>query len=262
MIVESHLWRRRETGSVNFLLETLDLWGYLGYTRLVLLISPNQRNLLTVRFLSCQLRKGKRAKGNYIQTPINEGIRALSLRVIHEEKGNLGVMSKQDAITLAKADGFDLIEISPDANPPVAKITDWGQFQYELKKKQKEARARTKPREVKSIQIKTGTGENDVRVKAKRSSEWLGEDHRVKVELYLRGRAKYMDKSFLKERLTRFLSMLTIPYVVVEEFKQTPKGFALTVERDKSAKTPENIKPEMTEPVEQSDEDSNKQSSE
>lgn len=90
---------------------------------------------------------------------INEGIRARELRVISDE-GNLGVLSLSDALAAAQERGLDLIEISPDANPPVAKIIDYGKFQYDQKKKQKEIKANTSTGgEVKSLQVKIGTGE-------------------------------------------------------------------------------------------------------
>ena len=71
---------------------------------------------------------------------MNESIRARELRVIDPEQGNLGVISTEEAIKIARDQGLDLIEISSDAKPPIAKIMDYGQFQYEQKKKQKEKR--------------------------------------------------------------------------------------------------------------------------
>jgi translation initiation factor IF-3 len=91
--------------------------------------------------------------------------------------------------------------------------------------------------EVKNIQIKIGTGENDMMLKAKRASEWLREGHRLKIELYLRGRAKYvLEKDFLHNRVHKFMNLLTENYKIVEDFKKVPKGISVIVERDKSAK--------------------------
>lgn len=164
---------------------------------------------------------------------MNESIRARELRVIDPEQGNLGVLSTEEAIKIARDQGLDLIEISSDTKPPIAKIMDYGQFQYEQKKKQKEIKAKQKvaSTEVKSIQVKIGTGENDMMVKARRASEWLAEGNRVKVELYLRGRSKFLQKDFLHERLKRLLDMLTEEYRLVDEIKKSPKGIMTTIER-------------------------------
>ncbi len=164
---------------------------------------------------------------------INEGIRAEKVRVIDETKGNLGVLDTHEAIRLAREAGLDLIEISPDADPPVAKIMDYGKFQYDQNKKQKEIKARATVSEVKSIQIKIGTGDNDLLMKARKADEWLKENHRVKAELYLKGRSKGMEKAFLEGRLNRLLSLITEPHQIVEGFRGSPKGIELIIERKK-----------------------------
>ncbi len=166
---------------------------------------------------------------------INEAIRAAELRVISDDLGNLGVMKTEDALKKAYELGLDLIEISPEAVPAVAKIMDYGKFIYDQKKKQKEIKIKTKSSviasEVKSVQIKVGTGDNDLAQKGKRVSEWLAEGYRVKVELFLRGRTKFMDKAFLQERLERILGSVETPHRVVDGFKDSPKGLVVTLER-------------------------------
>ena len=132
---------------------------------------------------------------------INNQIRAKELRVLDDKNQNLGLLSIKDALELAQNKGLDLIEISPNSNPPVAKIMDFGKYQYETSKKLKKAKAGAKATETKSIQIKIGTGEHDLGLKAKTASKWLKEGHRIKVELFLAGRAKYMNEKFLKERI-------------------------------------------------------------
>lgn len=168
-----------------------------------------------------------------IKERINNQIRAAEVRVIDGEGENLGVMATKDAIALAKSKGLDLIEISPNAVPPIAKIMDYGKFQYEQNKKQKKAKAGAKPTETKSVQIKIGTGDHDLELKAKNASKWLKEGHRIKVELYLSGRAKYMQDAFLKERLARILHLITEDYKVAEDYKKGPKGMVITIERDR-----------------------------
>ncbi len=153
--------------------------------------------------------------------------------MVGADGANLGVLSLEDALLRTKEAGLDLIEISPKAVPPVAKIMDYGKFQYELKKKQKEAKAKSHVTETKSAQVKIGTGENDLNLKARRVSGWLADGHRVKIDLFLWGRYKYMEFSFLKKRLERFLNLITEEYKVADPIKKSPKGLTVVLERGK-----------------------------
>jgi len=163
---------------------------------------------------------------------INNEIRALELRVISADGGNLGVLSLSDALAAAKTAGLDLIEISPSAVPPIAKIMDYGKFEYERSKKEKVAKAKVKISETKEVQIKVGTGENDMALKARKAAEWLAEGHRVRAELFLKGRYKGMDEKFLKDRLEKFLIRIPYAYKIAEPVTRSPKGFAGVIERD------------------------------
>ena len=164
---------------------------------------------------------------------INNQIRASELRVLDSENKNLGLLSIKDALELAQSKGVDLIEISPNAVPPIAKLMDFGKYQYEVSKKLKKAKAGAKMTETKSIQIKIGTGDHDLELKAKTSSKWLKEGHRIKIELFLAGRAKYMDDKFLRERLDRVLHLITENYKVSDSYKKGPKGMFITIEKTK-----------------------------
>ena len=126
---------------------------------------------------------------------------------------------------------MDLIEISPNAVPPVAKIMEYGKFQYEQQKKRREIKAKSHSTETKGVQVKIGTGDNDMALKAKRAAQWLGEGHRVKVDLFLWGRYKYMEFEFLKERLERFLKLIPAEYKLAEPIGKSPKGLSTTIER-------------------------------
>jgi translation initiation factor IF-3 len=164
---------------------------------------------------------------------INNQIRAQEVRVISNEGVNLGVLSIKEALAEANKLGLDLIEISPNTNPPIVKIAEYGKYKYEQNKKLKKAKAGAKTTETKSIQIKIGTGDNDLALKARRASEWLKEGHRIKVELFLSGRSKYMPDAFLKERLDRVLHLITENYKIAENYKKGPKGPTITIEKDK-----------------------------
>lgn len=166
---------------------------------------------------------------------MNNDIRARELRVIGAAGENLGVLSLPEALKAAKAAGLDLIEISPMAVPPVAKITDYGKFEYERSKKEKVIKAKSKVSETKEVQIKVGTGDHDMMLKAKKAAEWLAEGHRVRAELFLKGRYKGMEEAFLKDRLEKFLLRIPYAYRVAEPVARSPKGFAGVIERDQAA---------------------------
>ncbi len=164
---------------------------------------------------------------------INQQITAPQVRVVDEAGGNLGVLTRDQALGEAKARDLDLIEISPLAVPPVAKIMDFGKFQYLANKKIKQARGKSQLTETKSIQIKIGTGDHDLGIKADQASRFLTEGHRVKIDLFLPGRSKYLDKNFLQDRLERLLKFITVNYKIAEEPKKSPKGLSLVVDRAK-----------------------------
>lgn len=162
---------------------------------------------------------------------INHQIRASELRVIGSEGENIGVISLSEALKRANDAGLDLIEISPNATPPVAKIMDYGKFQYAENKKLKAAKAKSHTVETKTIQVKIGTGEHDLELKAKKASEWLKDGHRIKIDLFLIGRSKYMDFHFLKERMERILKLITEEYKVADSPKKSPKGLSVVIEK-------------------------------
>ena len=149
---------------------------------------------------------------------------------------NLGVLTLDQALEAAEAAKLDLIEISPNANPPVAKIMDFGQFRYETKRKASEVKQKSHVTETKSVQVKVITGEHDQQLKARRTAEWLSEGHRVKVDLFLSGRYKYMDAKFLISRLENFLKIIPIEYKIADPIKKSPKGYSVTLEREGKAK--------------------------
>ncbi len=146
------------------------------------------------------------------------------------------IMNTKDAIALAVERELDLIEISPNAVPPIAKIMDYGKFQYEQNKKERANKSKAHKTETKAIQIKIATGENDLELKAKKASEWLAEGHRVRVELYLVGRSKFTDNAFKKERIDRILALITTGFKIAESLKPSPRGVSMTLEKDSKKK--------------------------
>lgn len=155
--------------------------------------------------------------------------------MIDEEGNNLGVLPFSKALGIAQEQELDLIEVSPNAVPPVAKIMNFGKFQYLEQKKLRQTKGPTS--ELKSLQIKIGTGEHDLELKAKKASTFLKEGHRVKIDLFLPGRTKYFDFNFLNERLKRILNLITEDYRLADTPKKSPKGLTVIVERGKSNKS-------------------------
>ena len=176
---------------------------------------------------------------------MNEGIRAKEVRCLGPEGENFGILPIQEALAKAQALGLDLIEVSPNATPPVAKITDYGKYKYEQKKKDKEIKSKARVTETKEAQVKIGTSVNDMNIKAQKIAEWLKEGHRVKIDLFLWGRYKYMEFEFLKERLQRFLAIIPESYKIADEIKRSPKGLSVAIERDASKKAPPKQAPKI-----------------
>jgi len=168
---------------------------------------------------------------------MNESIRAKEVRCLGPEGENFGILPIAEAMEKARAAGLDLIEISPNANPPVCKITDYGKFKYEQKKKDKEVKSKARVTETKEAQVKIGTSQNDMNIKATKIAAWLREGHRVKIDLFLWGRYKYMEFAFLKDRLERFLAIIPEGYKMADEIRKSPKGLSVTLERDASKKS-------------------------
>lgn len=110
------------------------------------------------------------------------------VRVIDAEGGNLGVRSTAEAIRLAAEVELDLVEVAPNAEPPVARIMDFGKFVYEQTKKEREARKSQKQVEVKEIQLRPKTNDHHTQFKVKSARGWLEEGNKVKVRIRFRGR--------------------------------------------------------------------------
>lgn len=127
---------------------------------------------------------------------VNEQIRAREVRVINENGDMLGVMAPFEAIKLAREAGLDLIEVSPNAAPPVCKILDYGKYKYEQQKKANEARKKQKVIDIKELKLRPTIGDHDYQIKLKQAREFLTDGDKVKFTLRFRGREQsHMDLS-------------------------------------------------------------------
>jgi translation initiation factor IF-3 len=119
---------------------------------------------------------------------VNEQIRAREIRVIDEAGEMLGVMTPYEAIKRAQSVGLDLIEVSPNAAPPVCKILDYGKYKYELQKKASEARKKQKVIEIKELKLRPTIGDHDYQIKLRQAREFITDGDKVKFTLRFRGR--------------------------------------------------------------------------
>ena len=119
---------------------------------------------------------------------VNEDIRAASVRLIDQDGEMQGVMTTREALRRAYDAGLDLLEISPNADPPVAKILDFGKYKYEAQKKRNEAKKKQKVIEIKEIKVRPNIDENDYQVKMRAMKSFIEEGDKVKVTLRFRGR--------------------------------------------------------------------------
>lgn len=135
---------------------------------------------------------------------VNGQIRAREVRVIGVDGKQVGILPLAEAIQLARSQGLDLVEVAPNANPPVCKIVDYGKFRYELTKKEKEARKHQASQRVKEIQLRPNIDSHDLKIKVARAIQFLCDDYKVKVVLRYRGHE--MERQEIgKEVIHRFL---------------------------------------------------------
>ncbi len=144
----------------------------------------------------------------------NEQITASEVRVISSSGKQLGIISVREALNHAEDEGFDLVEVSPDANPPVCKIIDYGKLKYKEQKSKKEAKKKQKTIEVKEIKMRPGIDTHDYNVKVKALSKFINGGNKVKVSMRFRGRE--MEHQNLGFDLLKKLTEEVVEYAKVE----------------------------------------------
>lgn len=144
---------------------------------------------LELAFLTCHSQTNMEVEIIAKELPINEQIRARELRVIGDNGDQLGVKSLNDALTIAESFELDLVLVSPNAQPPVARIMDYGKYRFELQKKEKEQRKNQKVVNVKEIRLSPSIEEHDYQTKLRQAIKFLEKGDKVKVSIRFRGRA-------------------------------------------------------------------------
>lgn len=133
-------------------------------------------------------KRATRRSGISKHVRLNEQIRAPELRVVGEDGQQLGVVSRNEALRLAKEADLDLVEISPNAKPPVCKIVDWGKFNYQRTKQQQKNKKAAKSQDIKQMRMGLKIGDHDLMVKLRKVAGFLEDGHKVKMTLFFRGR--------------------------------------------------------------------------
>ena len=137
---------------------------------------------------------------------MNERIRAREIRVIDEDGSQLGIMAPRDAMMIARERGIDLIEVAPQAQPPVCKIMDYGKYKYEQAKKEKESAKKHKQSELKGIQMFPNIEEHDFTTKVRSAIKFLEEGDKVKVTIRFKGR-QITHPEFGRQQLDKVIQM-------------------------------------------------------
>jgi translation initiation factor IF-3 len=177
---------------------------------------------------------------------VNGKIRAREVRVIGVDGKQLGILSLSDAINRARAAGVDLVEIAPNAEPPVCRLVDYGKFRYEQAKKDKESRKHQHANRVKEVQLSPSIDPHDFKVKLEHATGFLCEEMKVKVTLRFRGR-EMMHKEYGFQQVTKFIEAV-MPYAHPDsEPKLVGRGITVMLSplpRNKRAKNPYQVEGE------------------
>lgn len=131
----------------------------------------------------------------------------------------LGVMATSAALDLAKGQGLDLIEVSPKAAPPVAKILSYDKYRYQQEKREQQQKKKQKKVEVKGVRISVRIGAHDMEFKAKLADKFLTLGNKVKIDMFLRGREK-ANTDFALGIMNKFLGVISVPYTKEQEPKR------------------------------------------
>ncbi|MDO8435484.1 MAG: translation initiation factor IF-3 [bacterium] len=178
-------------------------------------------------------RKQKRAERHQkplVNYHINEQITAPALFVIDEEGVKLGAMDTAKALSIAQERGYDLVEVFPNADPPVARFGNMGQLQYEAKKKLQKQRVHQKKVDIKGIRLSVRISDHDRDLRLRQAFKFLDVGHKIKLELILRGR-EHMHKDLARAALDRFVSDLRAMIAAPPEELKNPTVKSVAVEQ-------------------------------
>lgn len=163
---------------------------------------------------------------------VNEGIRTKEVRLVDEEGRMLGVYPTKEALSIASSRGYDLVLIAPHANPPVAKIVDYGKFIFEQQKKEKQQRKQQQQQQLKELRFKWRTDVHDFNFKVRHARQFLIDGNKVKGTVVFRGR-EIMHQEIGEELLSRFVEALSDVSKVDQPIKSEGKRISVLLAPDK-----------------------------
>ena len=137
-------------------------------------------------------------------------------------------MSRADALDAAQRAGVDLVEISPKANPPVAKIIDWGKYQYQKMKEQQKARRNNKANELKQMRFGLKIGSGDLEIKLRKIRAFLAEGHKVRIQIFYRGR-EMAHKELGYDMINKIIALLEDDAVVEQKPMMAGRNLSITI---------------------------------
>lgn len=150
------------------------------------------------------------------------------IRLIGDDGSQIGITETKDALEMAQDKGLDLVEISPNATPPVCKIIDWGKYQYQQSKKKQQDKGKQKKTDIKGVRIRPSTDENALNFKANQAKKFLTKGSKVKAEIILRGREKaFANQS--REKLLEFIDKIDFPYKIEQGARKQFNGFNIMI---------------------------------
>ena len=159
---------------------------------------------------------------------INGAIRARELRVIGADGEQLGIMSLSDALKAAEEAGLDLVEMSPDANPPVAKIIDWGKYQYQKMKDQQRSKRAAKVSDLKQMRFGLKIGGGDLDVKLRKVRGFLADGHKVRLQVVYKGR-EMAHKEIGYELMDKIIELLSEESVVEQKPQMAGRNLSVVI---------------------------------
>lgn len=168
---------------------------------------------------------------------VNERIRAREVRLVDENGGQVGVVPFREALQYARERDLDLIEVAPNANPPVCRVMDYGKYKYELGKKERDAQKKQKMTELKGIRMRPGIDEHDFQFKLRNAIKFLKAGHKVKVTVIFRSR-EFTHPEFAKTALERMAEICKEEGVGTTEKAAAMEGRTMTMILAPSSEAP------------------------
>ncbi|MCQ2593244.1 MAG: translation initiation factor IF-3 [Treponema sp.] len=159
---------------------------------------------------------------------INENIRVREVRLIDDEGNQMGIVPTLEALKLAKEKELDLVEVSPNANPPVCKILDYGKYRFEQEKKLRDSKKNQKVLKLKEIRMQPKIGSGDLDTKAKHIQEFLDEGDKVKITIRFRGR-ELAHTELGYDVMDEVLKRLTSAYNVDKQAQMDGRNMSMTI---------------------------------